>query len=574
MDIKIEVNNKVIIAKKGETVLSALNRNGFKVPTLCNMKDFTPTGACRMCVVEVEGREKLVPSCSHLVEEWMKINTHSPRVLSARKTIIELLLADHPDDCLYCERNGTCELQKLAEDLHIRERKLAGKKKNLKIDKSSPGIIRDPSKCILCGRCVRVCEEKQTVAAFDFGYRGIKTKIATTFEKPLNYSNCIVCGQCVAVCPTGALTENVSLSELENMLQHPEKNFVVQYSPAIIPSLIEEFQLKTVRNPAGLLNATLRKLNFEAVIDTSLGADIVTEHIAGEIILRKNENNKLPVYSSCCPSWVLYAEQNHHDLIDQLAPVESPQIISGNILKSYINKEKKIDYNHIFTVSIMPCTAKKYECKRVELTEKGMPSVDMVITARELSRLIRMNGIDISNIEPETMNEPFDKSSGASKLISISGGTTEGLIRTLYYKLTKKEFEENKLSVLRGNKEVKEYQLTVGKDKYGFMVINGFQNIEKHLQEIKQRNDLHFVEVMACTGGCIGGGGQPRAVDIEIIKNRSKILYETDERELFRASYKSPGMKYIEENILKDVNGKVKKAMIRTSFKRKNVWDE
>jgi iron-only hydrogenase group A len=551
MEIKLEVNNKIITAMKGETILSALQRNGITVPTICNMKEFTPTGACRMCVVEVDGKEKLIPSCSHPVEEWMRIKTHSHRVISARRTIIELLLANHPDDCLYCERNGDCELQTLAEDFHIRERRLTGRKNQFKIDKSSPGIVRDPSKCILCGRCVRICEEKQSVATFDFAYRGMNTKIATTFEKPIDQSNCINCGQCVAYCPTGALTENVNLLELENMLHHPNKELVIQYSVAVASSINEEFGFKSGRYSGGFLNAAFKKIGFNHVIDTTLGADLVTEKLAELIVHRIKKNENLPVMSSCCPSWVLYVENNHPELIPNLSGIKSPQVLSSIIQKKHIAARKSIKEEDVFTVSVMPCTAKKSESKRLDINVNGNPAVDMVITTRELFRLIRMNGIDMENIDPEPIEAPFDKSSGASKMISISGGTTEGLIRSVFQKINKQVFEEKKVSVLRNSKPLKEYTVKLGNEEYVFAVINGFRDIEKNLADLKERKNLVFVEVMACMGGCVGGGGQPKIDNADQLKSRSKPLYDMDERDIIKASYKNPNVKLAIKEILK-----------------------
>ena len=562
MEIKIEVNNRLITANTGETILTALKRNGIKVPTICNMKELSPTGACRMCVVEVDGKDKLIPSCSHPVEEWMKIKTHSPRVIAARKTIIELLLADHPDDCLYCERNGNCELQRMAEDFHIRERKISGKKNKLVIDRTNPGIARDPSKCILCGRCVRVCEELQNVATFDFAYRGIKTKVATTFELPMINSNCISCGQCVIHCPTGALSENSNLNDLENMLHHPEKEFVIQYSVASASSVNEEFGVKPGKYMGGYLNAAFKKIGFNHVIDTTLGSDLVTEELTNIIVQKIKKKGKLPVYSSCCPAWILYVENHHPELIENLSGLKSPQVLSSVIQKKQIAAKKNLDLKDIFTVSVMPCIAKKYESTRPEMQKNGIPDVDMVITTRELYRLIKMYGIDIENIEPEPLEEPFDKSSGSSKLISISGGTTESLIRSFYYRLTKKEFQEKKISVLRSSKELKEYSIEIKEKKYVFAVINGFNNIEKNLKELNDRENLVFVEVMACPGGCIGGGGQSKISNAEHLKSRAKPLYEMDEKDIIKGSYLNPNLEFINNEILKD-----EKDIICTTYK-------
>lgn len=324
MIFDIEVNNKIIKAKKGETILSALSRNGIKVPTLCFMEDLLPTGACRICVVEVEGQDNLVPSCAQPVEEWMKIKTHSPKVIKARKTIVELLLSNHPDDCLYCERNGNCELQKLAIQLNVLERRISGKKGNQKADRSGSSMVRDPKKCILCGRCVRVCEEIVGVTAIDFIKRGNQCEITPSFKKGINLSSCINCGQCIMVCPTGALYERDHLPEIIDSLNNPAKHVVIQYSPTISVSLAEEFGVKSGKDINGMLNAALRKIGFNRIFDTSFAADINTMEVANQLVARVKENQNLPMFSSCCPAWVKYVEQTHPELIPNLSTTKSP----------------------------------------------------------------------------------------------------------------------------------------------------------------------------------------------------------------------------------------------------------
>lgn len=550
MEIKIEVNKKVISARKGESILSALNRNGIKVPTICSMKDFTPTGACRMCVVEVEGKEKLLPACSHPVEEWMKIKTHSSRVIKTRQTIVELLLSNHPDDCLYCERNGNCELQNLAEELHIRERKISGSKSNFKIDKSSPSVIRDPAKCILCGRCVRICEEKQSVATLDFSNRGNRTIIATTLNKPLNFSNCIHCGQCVIGCPTGALIDHVNFSELENAVNDPDKLVVVQYSPAVTVSLGEEFGLKPGKDLSGAMNAAFRKIGFDRVHETAFGADVVFMEYATEILSRTEANENIPVFSSCCPSWVKLVEQSYPELIPHLSASKSPQQSMGTITKNYLSSELNIPAENIYIVSVVPCTSKKFESKRVEHTSEPFTAVDHVITTRELAKLIRINGIDLLNIDAENLNSPFETSSGSSKLMSCSGGSAEAILRNIHFNVNEGKDELGKISVLRSGKEWKEYKLKTGVREFGVVVLNGLRDIKSHLAEIKKRKDIHYVEVMACYGGCIGGGGQPINKIDQALKFRQKTLEDMDEKSFIRTSMRNVAAHKIREDIL------------------------
>lgn len=387
MIFDIEVNNKIIKARKGETILSALNRNGIKVPTLCFMEDLLPTGACRICVVEVEGQDNLVPSCAQPVEEWMKIKTHSPKVIKARKTIVELLLSNHPDDCLYCERNGNCELQKLSIELNVLERRISGRKGNQKADRSGSSMVRDPKKCILCGRCVRVCEEIVGVTAIDFIKRGNHCEITTSFEKGINLSSCINCGQCIMVCPTGALYERDHLPEIVDSLNNPSKHVVIQYSPTISVSLAEEFGVKAGKDINGMLNAALRKIGFNKVFDCSFGADINTIEAANQLVDRIKTNQKLPMFSSCCPAWVKYAEQTHPELIPNLSTTKSPQQMMGALIKSYYAENHDIAPENIYTVAVMPCIAKKFEAQREEMTHKGITDVDAVLTTRELARL-------------------------------------------------------------------------------------------------------------------------------------------------------------------------------------------
>lgn len=538
MIFEIEINNKPVKVKKGETILSVLNRTGIKVPTLCSMKDFSPTGMCRMCVVEVEGRDNLIPSCSFKVEEWMKIKTHSPKVVKARKTIVELLLANHPDDCLYCERNGNCELQKHAEDLHVRERRIGGQKLSFNIDKSSVAIVHEHSKCILCGRCIRVCDETIGVSALDFTDRGIYTSVQTALNKPINYSNCINCGQCTMVCPTAALTERINFSELQAFLHDPNKIIVALYSPSIAITLADEFGIRAGKDINGIINAILRKIGFDKVFDTSFGSDLMVMETASEIKHRIQNNIALPVLSSCCPGWVKYVEQYFHDLIPNLASSKSSQQMMGAMLKTYYAQKHNILPENIYTVSIMPCTARKFEAIRPDMTYRGISDVDSVITTRELLRMIRMYGIDVANIEPETVDMFFSNPSSAGKMVNVSGGTAEMVSRTLHWMMNGNEIQESKLSSLRGSKPLKEVKFEMDKTERAVMVVNGMSNAKKLLEEIANgRNDLAYVEVMACPNGCIAGGGQPINSKEEALKQRTKIIYDSDEKDTIRAAH-------------------------------------
>ena len=547
MIFDIEVNNKIIKAKKGETILSALSRNGIKVPTLCHMEDLPPSGACRICVVEVEGQDNLVPSCAQPVEEWMKIKTHSPKVIKARKTIVELLLSNHPDDCLYCERNGNCELQKLSVELNVLERRISGKKGMQKADRSGSSMVRDPKKCILCGRCVRVCEEVIGVTAIDFVKRGNRSEITTSFGKGINLSSCINCGQCIMVCPTAALYERDHLPEIIDSLNNPEKHVVIQYSPTISVSLAEEFGVKAGKDINGMLNAALRKIGFNKVFDSSFAADVNTIEVARQLHKRIQNNENMPMYSSCCPSWVKYVEQTHPELIPNLSSVKSPQQIMGSLIKGYYAENQGISPENIYTVAVMPCIAKKFEAQREEMTVKGITDVDAVLTTRELARLIRLYGIDIMNIESELADTLLGTRSSSGKLYAVSGGVAEAVARTTYNLFSESDMINFKIQELRvQNKNRKEYKLKVADKEINFVAVSDMINAEKLISEIKSgKSDFQFVEVMACPGGCVNGGGQPIPARKEDIKARIKCIYDVDDKESIKFAHKNPQLNEI-----------------------------
>lgn len=547
MIFDIEVNNKIIKAKKGETILSALSRNGIKVPTLCHMEDLPPSGACRICVVEVEGQDNLVPSCAQPVEEWMKIKTHSPKVIKARKTIVELLLSNHPDDCLYCERNGNCELQKLSVELNVLERRISGKKGMQKADRSGSSMVRDPKKCILCGRCVRVCEEVIGVTAIDFVKRGNRSEITTSFGKGINLSSCINCGHCIMVCPTAALYERDHLPEIIDSLNNPEKHVVIQYSPTISVSLAEEFGVKAGKDINGMLNAALRKIGFNKVFDSSFAADVNTIEVARQLHKRIQNNENLPMYSSCCPSWVKYVEQTHPELIPNLSSAKSPQQIMGSLIKGYYAENQGISPENIYTVAVMPCIAKKFEAQREEMTVKGITDVDAVLTTRELARLIRLYGIDIMNIESELADTLLGTRSSSGKLYAVSGGVAEAVARTTYNLFSESDMINFKIQELRvQNKNRKEYKLKVTDKEINFVAVSDMINAEKLISEIKSgKSDFQFVEVMACPGGCVNGGGQPIPARKEDIKARIKCIYDVDDKESIKFAHKNPQLNEI-----------------------------
>jgi len=570
--MKIEVNNKVLEANKGETILDVMNKNGIRVPTLCHMKNYFPSGACRMCVVEHENSGKLITSCSYPCEEGMKIKTHSARVVESRKTIVELLLSNHPDDCLYCVRNNNCTLQNLAVEHNVTERRIKGKKNNFSKDISSPSISRDPDKCILCGRCVRVCEEIMAVSAIDYINRGSRTVIGTTFNKGLNTSSCVNCGQCIMVCPTGALTEKGHINEIQMALRDPEKLVVAQYAPAISISLAEEFGMKPGTDINGVMNAALRKIGFDNVFDTSFSADLTIMEESAELIDRVSNGSVLPMFTSCCPGWVKYAEEFALDLLPNLSSCKSPQQMLGAVIKSYFAEKVNKKPENIYSVSIMPCTAKKFEAQREEMTRNGVSDVDAVLTTREFAQLIKLYGIDMHKLKPEITDSPHGVRSSAGKLFGASGGVMEAAIRTAYFKITGEELVDFKVTAIRGQEGRKETKIKAGDIELGAAVVSGLENARVLLEEIKNgRDDLHFIEIMACPGGCLNGGGQPIGADDEAIKARLMSLYDIDERATIKVSHKNPEIIELYDKYLEKPLGHKSHKLLHTTYGKRDV---
>ncbi|MDR1758604.1 MAG: [FeFe] hydrogenase, group A [Bacteroidales bacterium] len=539
--ILIEVNGKEIEAVVGETILSALNREGIRVPTLCHMKGFIPSGACRICVVEL-GNGRLVSSCSYPVEPGMKIQTHSSTVLEARKTIVELLLANHPDDCLFCLRNNNCELQSLAKEYHVMERRIRGNKNSLKLDHSGPSIVRDPEKCILCGRCVRVCEERIGVACIDYINRGSKTFIGTTLKQPLNTSSCVNCGQCILACPTGALTEKNNVGLVLEALKQKEKMVVVQYAPSISVSIAEAFGMTPGEDLNGAMNAALRRMGFNHVFDTTFGADLTIMEEASELVERVKNGGKLPMFTSCCPGWVKYAEEFAPDMLENLSTCKSPQQMTGAMIKTYFANKVGVKPENIISVSIMPCTAKKFECERDTMGRDGLQDVDIVITSRELIEMINIYGIDLKTIEKEGADSPLGIRSTAGKIFGATGGVMEAALRSGYHFITGGELGDFRVTAVRGDKGRKEAKIKISDDlELGVAVISGLGNAMELINEIRNgRSDIHFIEVMTCPGGCINGGGQRIGAKSEDVSARAKALYNIDETETLRLCHKNP----------------------------------
>ncbi len=560
-------NGNTIPFEKGETVLTALKRAGIRVPTLCHIECLPPVGACRICVVEDTATGQLIPSCSFPAAPGMSVATHSVKALKARKTIVELLLANHPDDCLYCDRNLNCDLQKLAEELGVRQRRISGERIAQFVDSSSPAIMRDPEKCILCGKCVRTCEEIQGVSALDFSGRGSKSRISTAFDQSLNLSTCVSCGQCVMACPTGALTERSSLREVINALQDPKKTVVIQHAPAISVSLAEEFGLPAGSDIMGIMTAALKKIGFKAVFDTSFSADLTIMEEATELVERVTKKGVLPMITSCSPAWIKFAETFYPAVLPHLSTCKSPQQMLGAVIRHYWAAAQGLDKKAVYSVSAMPCTAKKFEAEREEMVVKGAPDIDAVLTTRELAKLLRMYSVDLSRLEPVACDLPFGERSSAGKLFGASGGVMEAAIRTAHYLITGRELENLVVAAVRNAEGLREVTLTLDGLTLNAAVVSSLGSARPVLDEVAAgKSRYHFIEIMSCPGGCINGGGQPRGLDKEQVKKRLAALYAIDAAATLRVSHKNPAIKELYETFLGKPGGHKSHELLHTTY--------
>ena len=536
--MNVTINDRTLEATHGETILTVAARAGIKIPTLCHIEGLTPSGACRMCVVEDMNTGRLIPSCSQPATDGMTIKTHSAKALEARRTIIELLLANHPDDCLYCVRNGSCTLQDLSEELGVRQRRYAGERSRYDLDVSSPSIVRDPDKCILCGKCVRVCEEIQGVSAIDFVGRGSGAHISCAFEEGLNVSSCINCGQCIMVCPTGALTEKGSTAEFLAAVRDPEITVVAQHAPAISVSIAEEFGVKAGTDIVDRMNGAMRRMGIDYIFPTSFSADLTIMEEAAELVERITTGGKLPMFTSCSPGWIKFMEEFYPDFLENVSSCKSPQQMMGAVVKRIWARDMGLDPRKIFHVSIMPCTAKKFECDRPGMGEGSVRDVDAVLTTREFAGLIKMFGIDLATVAGEPADNPLGERSSAGKIFGTSGGVMEAAVRTAYYMVTGTEIPQLDVKELRGFEGIKETTLKIGDLELRAAVVSGLGNARKLLDAIRKgEKEYHFVEIMTCPGGCIAGGGQPFAQDPEVIRARMQALYSIDKTSSQRISH-------------------------------------
>ena len=568
----LEANGQSLPVQPGDSILQALKRGGIHVPTLCHMEGLLPSGTCRMCVVEVEGMTGLIPSCSYPAAAGMKIRTATPKVLKTRKAIVELLLSNHPDDCLYCSRNGNCDLASLAREHGVRDRVFRGARKRKEKDISSPAILRDPEKCILCGKCVRVCDEIQGVAAIDFINRGSKAFVGTAFDAGLNISSCINCGQCILVCPTAALTERSHVEEVLRVLADPGKTVVVQHAPAVSVSIAEEFALPAGTDIDGQMVAALRRSGFDRVFDTSFTADLTILEEGSELLQRITSGGVLPMFTSCSPGWIKFVEEFYPEFLPNLSTCKSPQQMMGAVIKSFYARKEGLEPRDIVSVSVMPCTAKKFECNRPEMGRDFVPDVDYVLTTRELAELFRIKGIHPGTLEPEGADTPFGERSSAGKLFGASGGVMEAALRSAYFLLTGEEMTDYTIGELRGMTGSKELRVQAGAVQVGAAVVSSLGQARKLMEEIKAgRSDLHFIEVMTCPGGCINGGGQPIGANPESVKARMAALHRIDQDSPQRASHHNQQVQRLYDEFLGAPLGHLSHELLHTHYQHRDV---
>ena len=551
-NITLKIDNREISVPKGTTILEAARDMGIDIPTLCymNLKDLCIKNApasCRICVVEVDGRKNLAPSCATRCENGMNVHTNTIRVLNARKTVLELMLSDHPSDCLVCAKSGNCELQSVAIKLGIRELPFEGEKTEFRVD-LSPSIRRDATKCIYCRRCEMMCNDVQTVGALGAVNRGFSSVVMPAFDQSLQDSECTFCGQCVAVCPVGALTELDHTNRLIKDLADPDKTVIVQTAPAVRAALGEEFALPAGTSVTGKMVAALRKLGFAKVFDTDFAADLTIMEEGTELLgrlgafLNGDKSVKLPIITSCCPGWVNFFEKQFPDLLDMPSSARSPQQMFGSIAKTYWAEKMGIKRENLIVVSVMPCLAKKFECERDEFKTNGDPDVNYSISTRELAALIKQTNINFMQLEDEDFDAPLGESTGAAVIFGATGGVMEAALRTAYEIHTGKTLDNVDFEGVRGIENLKEATIDVDGFELKVAVAHGLGNARKLMNEIRAgKSQYHAIEIMACPGGCIGGGGQPlHHGDSSLLRARTQALYTEDNEKSLRKSHQNP----------------------------------
>ncbi len=576
--IKLTIDEKIVEVPEGTTILEAAKKASIDIPTLCFLKEINEIGDCRMCLVEVEGRKNFVTSCIQKVEEGMVVRTNTIALIEARRMVLDLILSNHQRDCLTCSRNGNCELQKLAVEFNVTGIKYNGKIQSHKIDDKSASIVRNFNKCILCRRCVATCKNVQGVGAIDCVNRGFDSCISTVGDNSLADVNCVLCGQCIEACPVGALTEKDSTEEVWKKLKDEDTYVVVQTAPAVRVALGEEFGMKIGTNVTGKMVTALRRLGFNKVFDTNTGADFTIMEEGTEFIERLNNNGVLPMITSCSPGWINYCEKNYPEQIPHLSSCKSPQMMFGALIKSYFAEKYNVDPSKIYVVSVMPCVAKKYEITRDNMAGAGYPDVDAVITTRELARMIKQAHIDFTSLEDTTFDDPMGEATGAAAIFGTTGGVMEAALRTVAEVVTGDKLEHLDFEDVRGKDGIKKATINLAGKEIKVAVASGLTNAKKIMDEIKSGTaDYHFVEIMACPGGCVMGGGQPihtskERASIDIRKKRADALYTADEKSVIRKSHENPVVKKIYGEFLEKPGSHKSHELLHTTYQKQEKY--
>lgn len=575
--IKITINNREVEAYEGQTVLEAAKNNGIHIPTLCYLKDVTGTGACRVCQVEVEGAKTLCAACVYPVRDGMVIKTNSQRALDARRRVVELIVSNHSKDCLSCIRNTNCELQRLCQELGVREDAFAGEKSEPTFDSVSPGIVRNTSKCVLCGRCVETCMKVQGLGVLGYMNRGFKTKVAPIYDKSFDDVNCMQCGQCMNVCPVGALHEKEEIHYVIEALNDPQKHVVVQTAPAVRGALGEEFGMPMGTRVTGKMVHALKLVGFDKVYDTNFGADLTIMEEGYEFLNRLQNQGTLPMITSCSPGWVNYVEHEYPDLLDHLSTCKSPHMMLGAMVKSVYAEAKGIDPRDIYVVSIMPCVAKKGEKQRTENKTSPYQDVDAVLTTRELAKLIKMFGINFRDLKDDDFDQDlFGEYSGAGVIFGASGGVMEAALRTVADILAHEDLSMIDYHAVRGVEGVKESTIKIGEQTLKVAVAQSMALAKPLLDDIRNGvSPYHFIEIMGCPGGCINGGGQPyvnatiRNSGFNFKQARAKALYDEDISLPVRKSHKNSQIQNLYKNYLGEPNSEKAHHLLHTHYTKK-----
>ncbi len=546
--VNIKINGIPLVVQEGATIMDAAKSVNIKIPTLCYHPDLPAWAACGICIVKVEGSSKMIRACATPVEEGLSVITHDPEIVAVRRSVLELILSNHPNDCLQCPRNQNCELQTLAAEFGIREVPFKSILRDLPVDSTSPAIVLNPEKCVLCGRCAKVCQEMQNVWALEFLGRGINTRIAPAADVQLNDSPCIKCGQCAAHCPVGAIYENDETQKVWKALQDPELYTVVQIAPAVRVAIGESFGYEPGELLTGKTYTALRRLGFKAIFDTNFGADLTIMEEASEFVQRFiHKKGDIPLITTCCPAWVDYLEKYYPDMISHFSSAKSPHEMVGVLTKTYYAQKMGIDPKKIFMVSVMPCTAKKYEITRTDqMFASGCQDIDVSLTTRELARMLKASGIDFRTLPEEHADSILGEYTGAGTIFGATGGVMEAALRSAYHFATGKNLKDVNFKEVRGLDGVKEAVIDIDGTKVKIAVAHWMANIQYVLDKVKAAKEkgeeppYHFIEVMACRGGCVGGGGQPYGATDEIRKKRAAGLYKDDAESKIRCSHENP----------------------------------